>query len=217
MPAAPRADSGWIAPDVAEELPGLGLASFEGPCPVAARSPRWAKDHLRQLSTAIDGRDVLHMHQMTVPAAFRALFRALGRDPDHDRSPYEAACIERLARGGFRPGGLPDDALLIALVETGVPVWALDADAVDGTLGIRCSLSGEIPDPTDPGRPLPPGRLVVADERRALADLCRPPRAEVAVGRRTERAVFFAIRPPGVAAITVDEALWSCHALLAAG
>ena len=38
--------------------------------------------------------------------------------------------LERMIRGGFPSGGLLADVLLIALLDTGVPVWALDtADA----------------------------------------------------------------------------------------
>ena len=60
--------------------------------------------------------------------------------------------LERMLKGGFLSGGLLEDVLLIALVDTGVPVWALDAERVDGPLGIRASLEGERWDV----RPTPP-------------------------------------------------------------
>ena len=105
-----------------------------------------------------------------VPAAYRVFFRHIGLDPDVVRTPIEAAALERMLRGGFLSGGLLEDILLIALVDTGVPVWALDAEAVDGPLGIRSSSEGE---PLGRGLPalrcLPAGRLVVADASAALA------------------------------------------------
>ena len=42
-----------------------------------------------------------------------------------------------------RSRGPLDDALLVALVETGVPVWALDAARLDGPLGLRGARAGE--------------------------------------------------------------------------
>ena len=63
-----------------------------------------------------------------VPAAYRVFFRHIGLDPDVVRTPIEAAVLERMLRGGFLTGGLLEDVLLIALVDTGVPVWALDAE-----------------------------------------------------------------------------------------
>ncbi len=79
-----------------------------------------------------------------MPAAYRVFFRHIGMDPDIDRTPIEAAVLERMLRGGFLTGGLIADVLLIALLDTGVPVWALDAGTVDGVLGIRASREGEM-------------------------------------------------------------------------
>ena len=76
------------------------------------------------------------------PRAYRVFFRHVGLDPDVDRPPAEAAILDRLLHGGFRSAGLPEDALLLAVVETGVPVWALDAAAVDGPLGVRTARAG---------------------------------------------------------------------------
>ena len=89
-----------------------------------------------------------------------------------------------MLRGGFLSGGLLEDVLLIALIDTGVPVWALDADALDGPLGIRASREGE-PLGRAPDAPaLPAGRLVVADASAALALLF----GELAPGARAARA-----------------------------
>ena len=102
------------------------------------------------------------MRTQPVPHAYRAFFRQIGLDPDASRIPSEEAAVARLLQGGFRSRDLLADALLIGLVETGVPVWALDADLVDaGGLGIRTTVTGERFGSVEP--PLPEGRLVVAD------------------------------------------------------
>ena len=54
-----------------------------------------------------------------------------------------ARCVERMVRGGFLTGGMLDDILMLALLDTGVPVWALDATRIEGPLGIRPSREGE--------------------------------------------------------------------------
>ena len=72
--------------------------------------------------------------------------------------------MSRLLYGGFRSRGALEDALLVALIETGVPVWALDADLVDpGGLGIRATVDGDRFGSGEQGHGVPPDRLVVAD------------------------------------------------------
>ena len=113
------------------------------------------------------------MRTQPIPHAYRAFFRQIGLDPDASRIPSEEAAVARLLQGGFRSRDLLADALLIALVETGVPVWALDADLVDaGGLGIRTTVTGERFGSVE--SPLPEGRLVVADAHRAHALLFGP-------------------------------------------
>ena len=118
-----------------------------------------------------------------VPAAYRVFFRHIGLDPDVERTPIEAAVLERMLRGGFPTGGLLEDVLLIALLDTGVPVWALDADSLDGPLGIRPSLEGEPLGRSPSAPPLPPGSLVVADASAALAVAVRRARRRARAGR----------------------------------
>jgi DNA/RNA-binding domain of Phe-tRNA-synthetase-like protein len=145
-----------------------------------------------------------------VPHAYRVFFRHVGLDPDTTRVPVEAAAIERLVHGGFVSRNLLDDALTIALVETGVPLWALDADRVDGPLGVRLSGDGEQLGRGRGAQPLPPGRIVVADAEGPLAPLFGEPAADVKVTRRTETLLLFAVRVEGVTAMHVEEALWTC-------
>ena len=115
-------------------------------------------------------------------------------------------------RGGFEPSTLIDDARLIALVETGVPLWALDASFVDaGGLGIRTSVAG---DRLGPAVPLAPGRLAVADATSVHAVLFGDVVADHGVGPRTDRIALYALSVDGVPAIHVEEALWVCLEVL---
>ena len=86
-----------------------------------------SQDRLRELSNRFRGAQAVAIRREPVPAAYRVFFRHIGLDPDVVRTPIEAAVLERMLRGGFLSGGLLEDMLLIALVDTGVPVWALDA------------------------------------------------------------------------------------------
>jgi DNA/RNA-binding domain of Phe-tRNA-synthetase-like protein len=151
-----------------------------------------------------------------VPAAYRAFFHHVGLDPDVVRTPIEAVALERMLHGGFLSGGLLEDSLLIALVDTGVPVWALDAAAVDGPLGIRTSVEGEPlgRSPRAAEAPLPAGRLVVADASAALGVLFGELAADHAAKARTTEVTLFAIKVAGVPSLYVEEALWICRAAL---
>ena len=75
------------------------------------------------------------MRQEPVPWAYRVFFRHVGIDPDERRTPIEEIALERLQHGGFESRGLVDDALLIATLETGVPVVAFDAAASTASSG----------------------------------------------------------------------------------
>jgi DNA/RNA-binding domain of Phe-tRNA-synthetase-like protein len=211
---APR--DGWVARELHAELPGLGVVSIGLPAPRAKRSPRGVREHLDVLSMRFRGADALALRQRPVPHAYRVAFRHVGLDPDATRTPVEAAAIERLVQGGFVSRGLLDDALTIALVETGVPLWALDADAVEGPLGLRLAadgerLGGDVEEPE-----LPPGQIVLADARAPLAPLFGEPAASHAAGRRTTRLLLYALRVDGVPLVHVEEALWQCAEALGA-
>jgi DNA/RNA-binding domain of Phe-tRNA-synthetase-like protein len=200
------AASGYVDPSVAAEFPGLRLSwmSVEGR---VGASPRSVKQRLRELSNRYHGANVVAMRTQPIPHAYRAFFRQIGLDPDATRIPSEDVAVARLLQGGLRSGGLPGDALLIALIETGVPLWALDADRVDaGGLGIRLSAATETFG--TPGYPLAPGRLVVADVRQAHALLFGAIAPGHEATRATRRMVLFAIGVGGVPDIHLEEALW---------
>lgn len=155
--ALPR-DRGWVAPDVAEEHPGLELFSWTVETDWPARKAAWAKEWIARLSTRVDGPAVLNAHREEAPAAHRRFLQRIGRDPAEDRSPQEAAYHARIKHGGFPVRGAPHDVLLITLLETGVPIWAVDADRLTGGLGLRRSLQGELGDP-DEGPEVPPDEI----------------------------------------------------------
>jgi DNA/RNA-binding domain of Phe-tRNA-synthetase-like protein len=212
--AQPR--EGFVAEELRAELPGLGVVSLALPAPRARRSPDGVREHLAVLSTRFRGADALALRQRPVPHAYRVAFRHVGLDPDATRTPVEAAAIERLVQGGFVSRGLLDDALTIALVETGVPLWALDAEAVDGDLLLRLARAGERLGERPEAPPLPAGQIVVADARTPLAPLFGEPAADRLPGRRTARLLLYALRVDGVPRVHVEEALWQCADVLGA-
>jgi DNA/RNA-binding domain of Phe-tRNA-synthetase-like protein len=209
-----RPAEGFVAPSVQAEFPGLRLQWVT----VAARrrdSPRSVVRMLKQLSSRYRGGSVVTMRTKPIPQAYRAFFRQIGLDPDVDRIPSEEAAVQRLVNGGFRSVGLIPDACLIALIETGVPVWALDADRVDaGGLGIRPTTGADAEQARADGRYLEPGTLAVADARSVHGRLFSPADPGHGVGAQTERVALFAIGVDGVPAIHLEEALWICLELL---
>ncbi len=205
---------GWVSPEVRTELPGLGLVclTVEGR---PGRSPRGVRHRLRELSSRFPGARGVTIRQEAVPSAYRVFYRQIGLDPDVTLPPGEGAAVDRLLRGEFRSRNLLDDALTIALLETGVPVWALDAEAVVGPLGVRISADAEALGRRLPA-PLPSGRLVVADHAGPVAVLFGRLAPGHGVAPETTRMTLFAIRVAGVPPIHVEEALWTCVEVLEA-
>jgi DNA/RNA-binding domain of Phe-tRNA-synthetase-like protein len=205
------AAAGFVAPELRAEFAGLRLDWVTAQARLVP-GPRELKRRLRDLSSRYRGANVIAMRTQPIPHAYRTFFRQIGLDPDASRVPSEHVAVRRLLQGGFTARNLIDDARLIALIETGVPVWALDADLVDaGGLGIRPSRDGERLGSTDLGRFLAPGVLVVSDAHNVHAVLFEE---QVAPGHgpssRTERVVLFTIGVDGVPAIHIEEALWVC-------
>jgi DNA/RNA-binding domain of Phe-tRNA-synthetase-like protein len=201
---------GWIEAELAEEFPQLGVVH----APLEARpgrSPLEVKDRLRQLANRYTGGRVIHMRQDAVPWAYRVFARQVGLDPDTDRTPVEAIALERLRHGGFKSRNLVDDALTIAIAETGVPVIALDADKVEGEPGLRLSRPGER---LAGVRPLSARQIVMADDRRPVAIVLGAVAHDAGVAPETTRMILCALRVKGVPAIAVEEALWTTAEVL---
>jgi DNA/RNA-binding domain of Phe-tRNA-synthetase-like protein len=209
---------GWRGRELEQELPGLSLCVTEAlhtrRQALTGDSPPEVRARLHELSNRFRGAHAVGIRRQPVPGAYRVFFRQIGLDPDVVRTPLEAVVMERMLRGGFATDGLIADALLIALLDTGVPVWALDARWLDGELGIRACGEGEPLGRSAAAPALPAGGLVVADSSAPLAVLFgelapgHEPRAE------TERVVLFAVQVDGVPSLYVEEALWTCATTL---
>jgi DNA/RNA-binding domain of Phe-tRNA-synthetase-like protein len=210
-PGAPR--HGWVAADVAAEFPELRILQLALDA-VPGRSSREVRQQLKDLSDRFRGAQAVAMRRQPVPWSYRVFFRQIGLDPDSTRTPIEAAAVDRLLKGGWRSQNIVDDALTIALIETGVPIWALDAERVEGDLGIRTATAGE-PLGRDPeAPPLPVGRLVVADDRSPLAVLFGDLAPGHGVTPDSRHLLLFCIQVAGVPAIHAEEALYSCASTL---
>ena len=122
---------GWVEPELGQEFPELSLLHTRLDVR-PTRSPPEVRHRLRMLADRYTGGKVVHMHQDPVPWAYRVFSRQVGIDPDHDRTPVEAVALRRLKQGGLHSENLVDDALTIAIAETGVPLIALDAERVEG-------------------------------------------------------------------------------------
>lgn len=209
----PAPEQGWVAPHLAAEFPGLGIAWIE----VDARprkSPEPVRRRLRDLSDRFFGPHAIHMRERPIPWAYRVFFRQIGLDPDRTRTPVEQLALDRLHDGAFKSRGLPSDALTIATVETGVALRAFDADEVEGRLCIRDSGPGE----SLPGRrgELPQGTLAIADERAPVGLIFGATAEGRGVSAATRRVAIAALQVNGVPQISVDEALWIAAATLEA-
>jgi len=192
---------GAVHPRIATEFEGLRLDWLT----VAARSERSAPAvvaRLRELSDRYRGATVIALRTQAIPRAYRTFYRQIGLDPERVRTPVERVATVRLLYGELRPSGSIADACLVALVETGVPVWALDAAAVDSELGVGIS---------DPG-----GSLVVCDRSQIHAPLFGEPAAASAPGPATTAVTLFAVAVPGVPELHLDESLSLAGELLGA-
>jgi DNA/RNA-binding domain of Phe-tRNA-synthetase-like protein len=198
---------GRVAPALAAEFPGLRLRTAEVRAAgnVLARSPRELRERLAGLSNRYRGAQAVALRREPVPFAHRVFFRHIGLDPDVHRVPIEEAVVERLLKGAFASRRLLEDALLVALVETGVAVWALDAGVVEGGLELRV------------GGPGADGGIVVADARGVMAPIFAPPPADRAPRKETRAVLLYAVQVPSVPDVFVEEALWTAEGLLADG
>jgi DNA/RNA-binding domain of Phe-tRNA-synthetase-like protein len=202
---APAPQQGWVAPHIASEFPGLGIAWVEVDAE-PGRSPDPVRHRLRDLSDRTYGSQAIHLRERPIPWAYRVFYRQIGLDPDRTRTPVEQLTLDRLHDGGFRSRGLPADALDIAIVETGVALRAFDADRLVGRLCIRDSAPGEsLPGGTGE---LASGTLTIADDERPIALLFGDTGEGYGVERGTRRLAVAAVQVKGVPQIAVEEALW---------
>jgi DNA/RNA-binding domain of Phe-tRNA-synthetase-like protein len=209
----PAPQQGWVAPHIASEFPGLGVAWVEVDAK-PGKSPEAVRQRLRDLSDRTYGSQAIRLRERPIPWAYRVFFRQIGLDPDRTRTPVEQLTLDRLHDGGFRSDGMPKDAISIAIVETGVALRAFDAESIAGGLCIRDSAPGE----SLAGMPgeMEKGTLTIADDSRPLALLFGSSAEDVRVEKGTRRIVVAAVQVTGVPQIAVEEALWMAAATLEA-
>ena len=197
-------EAGWVDGSLEEEFAGLALRWLvvSGS---ARSSPRAVKTQLAALASRYSGGRVVNLRHQPIPWAYRVFFRHVGLDPDADRTPVEAVALERMRRGGFQSENLVDDALTIAIGESGVALRAFDADRLQGRPGIRPSAPGE----KLPGRAtdLETGTLVIADEARPVGLLFGIDSTDHEVTKRTKRVALVSVQVSGVPDIAVEEAM----------
>ena len=199
------ATRGRVNPALREEFPGLYLRYLEVGCG-SGRSPKSLRRRLATLSDRFAGAQAITFRTKPIPGAYRVFYRHIGLDPDEQPTPAEAVVLERMLKGGFISRSRLDDALTIAMIESGVPVHALDADRLTGTLTIRPTVAGEVLE----GRPgdLPAGTLVVADEVRPVSLLFGAVGSGRGASPATKRTMLLVVGVSGVPEIAVEEALW---------
>ena len=210
---APPPQQGWVAPHIASEFPGLGIAWVEVDAK-PGRSPEPVRRRLRDLSDRTYGSQAIRLRERPIPWAYRVFFRQIGLDPDRTRTPVEQLTLDRLHDGGFRSHGLPTDALNVAIVETGVALRAFDAEGLDGRLCIRDTAPGE--SLAGQAAEMAKGTLTIADEARPVAMLFGPAADGLEVDKRTRRVAVAAVQVKGVPQIAVEEALWMAASTLEA-
>jgi DNA/RNA-binding domain of Phe-tRNA-synthetase-like protein len=206
-----RTERGWVAPELAEELPGLGVDWIRIDAR-PGRTPAPVRRRIRELAARIGGAKVVQMRQDAVPWAYRVLWRRLGVDPDTDRTPIERLMVQRLEHGGLPSQGMPADAAVVATLETGVPIVILDADAVDGAPGLRPARRAE--SLGDPETVLRDGEVVYADRERPLARLTGEPASRCAVTAESSSMIVCALVAAGVSDMAIEEALWIAAGML---
>src|SRR3954449_4152304 len=187
-----------------------------------AKTPPAVRRRLSTMSDRFRGAQAIALRRAPVNSAYRVFYRHVGLDPDSTRTPVEDAAVRRLVHGGFEATNLLDDALLISLMETGIPLWAVDAGQVREPLGIGAGAGGRRRGrwrARRGGEPLgigagADGRLAVFDESRLLATLFGPVQAPFGVTKATERMLVYTVQVPSVPAIFVEEAMHCCLGVL---
>lgn len=202
---------GTVARELAAEFAGLGLR-YRIVERGSGRSPKVVKERLRELSDRFSGPQAITLRQKPIPWAYRVFFRHIGLDPDRTLTPVEQMSLDRMRQGRFKSENLLDDALTIAVVESGVALRAFDADKMAGGLALRASEPGEVL----AGRPgeLPSGTLVIADERQPVALLFGATGEGLGVHPKTKRTMLVAVLVKGVPDMVAEEALWIAAAVM---
>jgi AcrR family transcriptional regulator/DNA/RNA-binding domain of Phe-tRNA-synthetase-like protein len=214
----PRAEALRRAPVLGAlrtELPELALWSAEVAARPAAKSPAPVRRRLEELSGTPAAAEAEGTRRESTPWAYRVLLRQLGVDPAEASSATERLALRPEDAQALTSAGLPHDALTIATLETGVPLIAFDAAKLHGDLALRRARAGETLGPKS--APLPEGKVVIADERSAVAALFGHTTAAVRPTSKTKRIVLAAVQAKGVPDLSVEEALWTAIEIMREG
>jgi len=187
---------------VRADFPRLELWVTWVAVPSARRSPRALKDRLAEVDDRVRGLPVGGLRRDPVAASYRGFARQIGLDPDVERNPLEQLAIERLTAGRLVSDGPLRDAMTVAMLETGVPLWAIDAEAVYGWLRVDVDDAG---------------RLAMCDERGPVVPLLMDPGAQVRVPAKrkaTMTAIVYALKVGDVPASTLEETFWHVRATI---
>lgn len=196
-PVTPR--RGAIDPEVKADLPGVVLWELTVPADLDRRRDPHVRDRLRELASRVTGAVAIEARHDEIVHAYRVAMRHVGMDPDVDRTPYEAALLERLRHGGFRSRDVVTDALLLTLLDTKVAVLACDDARLCGPLRVT----------------LADGAIVLADDERTVGPLWGAPDPALLAVRETDTVRLVAVTPRGVPVLAAWEALERVAALLA--
>ncbi|MFL5781046.1 MAG: TetR family transcriptional regulator [Thermoleophilaceae bacterium] len=199
-----------VARELREEFPEIGLWTAEVPF-TAGPAPDAVRRRLTGSGPGVTAAAAIGAREESTPWAYRVFARRVGADPADARNPVEAAALHRGSGESPEPAGLPADALMIAVAETGVPVVAFDADALDGELWLRPARAGER---VEGGPEIPAGRAVLADSSRVLAMPFGEGSAAAQVGPSTRRVALAALQVKGVPEVGVEQALWTVVEIL---
>jgi DNA/RNA-binding domain of Phe-tRNA-synthetase-like protein len=199
---------GTVAPALAAELPGLRLRWTLVEDAAGGRTPRGLRRQLEVVSQRFRGAHAVALRTRPVPRAYRAFFRQIGLDPDVDRTPAEAVAIQRLVRGELHSGDRLSDALMLAILETGVPVVAFAEAQLAGDVTLRAASAGETLPTGDYAHDVPAGRLILADDAGPVGILFGKLSDRHAAGRERAPVRLVAVQVPGVPDVHVEEALW---------
>ena len=190
-----------VANDLRAQLPGLALWTTTATLRDGPATPGAVRDRIQQARVGARAAEASGVPGESAPWAYRVAMRQLGTDPDERLAVVEQAVLQRALL--LPELGMPGDALLAASLETGVPVRAFDATALDGSLALRMAAEGE-------------GLTgaVVADLRRPVAPLFGDPLGHGAPAADSEGLVLAAVQVRGVSDLAVQQALWLAAELI---
>ena len=209
----PGARGGLGRPRAGAEFPELRLVLGASRRRPGARTPSALRERLALLADRFRGAQAVTLRREPVPHAYRVFFRHVGLDPDAQRTPVEAAALERLRAAAASPrAGCWTTRCSSRWSRPACRCGRSTTRALDGPLGLRGARAGRAA-----------GRGRVRRRPRARARSWSPtPRGPVAVlfgdvapeprapARDSARCGCSPSRSPGVPALHVEEALFGC-------